>query len=96
MYNLTKQGKAKVQAFIAECQAKRKEILDAGKDTAREITRIVNERDVIGDINWRGFNEKGAYVLYTGWFRITDHHSIPLSLNRGEDICGDGPADMFK
>lgn len=42
-YVLTEEGKRKVAVFIKECEAKRKEILDAGLDTA-EDTQIPTER----------------------------------------------------
>lgn len=35
-YVLTEEGKRKVAVFIMECEAKRKEILDAGLDTAED------------------------------------------------------------
>ena len=93
MYNLTQKGSAKTQAFIVECQTKRKALLDAGADTAKMAIRTVTEWDIVGDINWRGLNAAG---MYDGRFVITDHHSMDLTLNYGEDICGDGPADLFK
>ena len=82
MYHLTKQGKAKVQAFIAECQAKRKEILDAGKDTADETT-IPTEEDVISDVNWQGLDEENEYI--NGW-GVTDNHDLAIRLRLGEEL----------
>lgn len=38
MFILTETGRNKVKSFIAECTAKRKEILDAGEDTPLTAT----------------------------------------------------------
>jgi len=82
MYNLTEQGKAKVQAFIAECQAKRKEILDAGKDTAYK-TALPTEEDIIGDVNWQGLDKDGGYI--NGW-GVTDNRYLAIRLRLGEEL----------
>lgn len=64
-YILTETGKEIVAAFIAECVAKRKEILDAGKDTADE-TNLPSEEAVLADLNGGvGVDEEGDY--YNGW-----------------------------
>ena len=70
--------------FIAECAAKRKEILDAGIDTADE-TELPTTQCILDDVNESiGLDEDNEY--YNCW-GITDHFgSQPLSLIVGEDI----------
>ena len=77
-YVLTETGKEIVAAFIAECVAKRKEILDAGKDTAEET--------ILSDLNFGvGVDEDGDY--YNGW-GVTDHYNADtiLGLSLGKDF----------
>lgn len=71
-YVLTEEGKRKVAAFIEECKAKRKEILDAGLDTADE-TQIPTEEDILSDLN-NGVevDEDGDY--YNSW-GVTDNYT---------------------
>lgn len=70
-YVLTEEGKRKVAVFIKECEAKRKEILDAGLDTA-EDTQIPTEADILSDLN-NGVevDEDGDY--YNAW-GVTDNY----------------------
>lgn len=44
-YILTEKGRENVAWFIKECKAKRKEILDAGLDTADD-TNLPTEEDI--------------------------------------------------
>lgn len=84
-YILTETGKEIVAAFIAECVAKRKEILDAGKDTADE-TNLPSEEAVLADLNGGvGVDEEGDY--YNGW-GVTDHYNADtiLGLSLGKDF----------
>ena len=77
-------GYRTVKRFIAECAAKRKEILDAGIDTADE-TELPTAQDILDDVNTGvGLDEENEY--FDSW-GITDHYnSHPLSLFVGEDI----------
>lgn len=60
---ITKQGKHAINAFISEITAKRKEILDARRDTANETT-LPNMEDIICDIP--NFTDSdGDYI--NGW-----------------------------
>lgn len=78
---LTKIGKTKVKTYIAELKAKRKEILEAGLDTADE-TILPNEEDILNDIEF--FEEENEY--YNNW-GVTDNYNgdDALYLKRGED-----------
>ena len=77
----TESGKRKVNIYIAELKAKRKEILDAGLDTADKTT-LPNEEDVLNDIEF--FEEENEY--YNNW-GVTDNYNgdYALYLKRGED-----------
>ncbi|MFR6456180.1 MAG: hypothetical protein ACLUPG_06450 [Roseburia faecis] len=84
-YVLTEEGKRKVAVFIKECEAKRKEILDAGLDTA-EDTQIPTEADILSDLN-NGVevDEDGDY--YNAW-GVTDNYCSDRAceLAIGEDF----------
>ena len=77
----TKTGKTKVNTYIAELKAKRKEILEAGLDTADE-TNLPDEEDILSDIEF--FEEENEY--YNNW-GVTDNYNgdNALYLKRGED-----------
>ena len=79
MVKLTKLGKAEVNTYIREAEAKRKEILDARIDTA-DGTWLPNEDDILMDIEH--FEEDGEYC--NGW-GVTDNYNAdyPLYLKRG-------------
>lgn len=80
-YKLTNRGKREVSRFIRECEAFRKEILDAGKDTADD-TYLPTEEGIIEDIEeW--IDEDGYYVNSWG---VTDNYDLPISLQEGEDF----------
>ena len=83
-YVFTVSGYRTVKRFIAECAAKRKEILDAGIDTADE-TELPTTQDILDDVNEGvGLDEDNEY--YNCW-GVTDHFgSQPLSLIVGEDL----------
>lgn len=83
-YTYTPKGRWKACHFIRECEAKRKEILDAGIDTADE-TELPTAQDILDDVNTGvGLDEGNEY--FDSW-GITDHYSShPLSLIVGEDI----------
>ena len=75
-YVLTELGKWKVENFIQNCAAKRKEILDVGIDTAIE-TALPTEEDIVSDINIQGIDEDGDY--YNSW-GVTAHYNADTTL----------------
>lgn len=81
---LTENGKIKINIFIAELKAKRKEVLDAGKDTADE-TNLPDENDILSDIEWSE-DENGDYCSCWG---CTDNTDLTISLTAGEDFVDD-------
>ena len=85
-YVLTATGENVVINYIAELVAKRKEILDANKDTADD-TVLPTIKDIEADINFFGVDEDGDY--YNSW-GVTDNYNAdyPLTLTEGIDmIC---------
>ena len=84
-YILTEEGKEKVAWFINECAAKRKEILDAGLDTADD-TNLPTEEAIVSDLNYGvGIDADGDY--YNMW-GVTDNYSsdAPCCLEVGIDF----------
>lgn len=83
-YTYTPTGRLWVCHFIRECEAKRKEILDAGIDTADE-TDLPTAQDILDDVNVGvGLYDENEYINSWG---ITDHFgSQPIALIVGEDI----------
>lgn len=83
-YTYTPIGRLKACHFIRKCEAERKEILDAGIDTADE-TELPTAQDILDDVNTGvGLDEENEY--FDSW-GITDHYnSHPISLVIGEDI----------
>lgn len=83
-YTYTPIGRLKACHFIRVCEVKRKEILDAGIDTADE-TELPTAQDILDDVNTSvGLDEENEY--FDSW-GVTDHYnSHPLSLVVGEDI----------
>ena len=80
----TENGKEKVKAYIKELEAKRKEILDAGKDTADD-TYIPTLEDILDDASdW--FDEESR-EYYNSW-GVTDNYNADnaICLILGEDI----------
>jgi hypothetical protein len=84
LYKLTEQGIKKCKQFIAECEAKRKEIIDAGKDTADD-TNIPDVETIESDINTCIVDDDGDYFNYWG---VTDHYNSdsPIGLTLGIDF----------
>lgn len=82
MYKLTDQGRETVEHFIRECQAKRKEILDAGIDTADD-THIPTIEDIESDIAVF-IDADGEY--YNCWGVIDNNSSDCLYLKIGVDF----------
>ena len=83
-YNLTESGIKIVISYISELNAKRKEILDSGKDTADETT-IPTPEDILADIDFIGLDKEGCY--YNNW-GVTDNYDAdyPISLKYGIDF----------
>ncbi len=85
MYVLTARGREIVDDYIRNCAAKRKEILDAGKDTADE-TYLPTVEGILSDLNFGvGVDEEGDY--FNGW-GVTDHYNADnvLGLHIGKDF----------
>ena len=80
----TEKGKEKVKTYIKELEAKRKEILDAGKDTADD-TYIPTLEDILDDASY-WFDEEGR-EYYNSW-GVTDNYNADdaICLILGEDI----------
>ena len=80
----TENGKEKVKAYIKELEAKRKEILDAGKDTADD-TYIPTLEDILDDASYWFDEESREY--YNSW-GVTDNYDADnaICLILGEDI----------
>lgn len=83
-YKLTEQGKGECKRYISELKAKRKEILDAGLDTADE-TEIPTIEDIESDISWQDVIEDD---YYNNW-GVTDNYNgdYPLGLELGKDFA---------
>jgi len=85
MYLFTETGRANAENYLAELAAKRKELIDAGKDTADD-TIPATLADIICDVNDLGVDDEGEY--YNG-FPVTDNYDAdyPLLLKLGRDLC---------
>ncbi|MCR5279791.1 MAG: hypothetical protein K6E19_10175 [Lachnospiraceae bacterium] len=83
-YYLNCIGKQRAKEYIRECEAKRKEVLDAGKDTAND-TMLPTLEVIEEDINFLGLDDQGEYC--NGW-GVTDHYDAdyPLLLKLYRDI----------
>ena len=68
MYKLTEHGIKECEGFIAECIAKRKEIIDAGIDTADD-TILPTTKDIESEIEIF-VDEDGEYYNFWG---VTDN-----------------------
>lgn len=79
---LTERGKQTAEKFIAELKALRKELLDAGKDTADETT-IPDVEDIQCDIEFIGLDPDMEYC--NGW-GATDNSDLICSLEYGVDF----------
>lgn len=84
-YTLTEKGKETVAQFIAECEALRKELLDAEKDTADETT-LPDEEAIMEDVEWS--IEDGEYI--NSWGVTDNYNSSPLCLRVGEELNEEG------
>ncbi len=83
MYIFTENGAEIAQLFIKNCKAKRKEILDAGLDTADDTT-LPTLADILCDIP-EFKDEEGNY--YNAW-GVTDEYNSdsPLELKENTDF----------
>ena len=83
-YKLTETGRQEAERYIEELKAKRKEILDAKKDTADETTLPTIE-DIEADIDFMDIDDDNAY--YNNW-GVTDHYDAdaPIGLMLGKDF----------
>lgn len=81
MLTLTKAGEEKINNYLADLAAKRKEILDAGKDTA-DYTDLPDVYVILDDI---AFFENGEEYI-NGWGCTDNYDSdYPLHLENGID-----------
>ena len=83
-FAFTENGLKNAQTFIRECNAKRKEVLDAQLDTA-EDTSLPTEGDILCDLYDNFDPEDGFYV--NGW-GVTDRcdYDLPLGMEIGRDF----------
>lgn len=81
MIKLTKKGKENLLFQLAELKAKRKEILDAGLDTAIDIYLPTME-DICSDIE-KFEDADGDY--YNVW-NATEHYGQLICMHRGTDF----------
>lgn len=88
-YQFTEAGMKSVSSYIKELEAKRKEILDAGLDTAEDtcipdVATIVSDIEAFGFDSYTGDNDK---EYCNGW-GVTDNYAAdyPLLLKLGRDF----------
>ena len=88
MIRLTETGRKKVEEYIRELEAKKKEILDASKDTA-DNTNIPTVEDIEADMDWDVTKVDDEYC--NGW-GVTDNYEAdyPLSLKLSVDFVKEG------
>lgn len=87
-YILTENGRRNAMAFIRELEAKRKEILDAGKDTADD-TDIPTVEDIMYDISFVGItkDDPDGPCYCNGWGATDNYDSdSPMYLKLGRDF----------
>lgn len=83
-FKLTDGGKREAARYIRHMKVKRREILDAGKDTADD-TVLPTVEDIEADVNFTGIDDDGEYI--NGW-GVTDNYDAdtPLLLKVGRDL----------
>ena len=81
-WKLIKAGEEQVKYFIKECEAKRKEILDAKIDTACH-THIPTKALILADINC---GEDLAEDGYRSVWGVTDNYDLSIFLEYDIDI----------
>lgn len=88
IYELTKQGRKTVDNLIAELTAKRKELLDAGKDTAS--FELPTAEDIIKEVE-----QEFGLADYEGFFSSTDNDEpMHISLKPGRDFIKAGVQEL--
>ena len=75
---ITETGMKNIEAFLRECKAKRKELLDASKDTAENV-----EIPVYADI--AEAIEPTEDGIWTETFNVTDNSDLTIRLDEGVD-----------
>ena len=92
-YAFTKKGQKEAEAYCKSAALKRKEILDASKDTAEE-TILPTPEDIISDVNLQGLDYDDEYINNFG---VTDNYDAgPILLKYGEDIIEVDPYQEWK
>lgn len=89
-WKLTKEGKMIVSSYIKDMKAKRKEILDARKDTADD-TFLPDEEYIVTDLNYSvDLDEPEGFVYSSSW-GVTDNYEAdgPITLVLGQDFVID-------
>ena len=76
---ITETGMKNIEAFLRECKAKRKELLDASKDTAENV-EIPVYADVAEAI------EPTEDGIWTETFNVTDNSDLTIRLDEGVDF----------
>lgn len=76
---ITETGMKNIEAFLRECKAKRKELLDAGKDTAENVNLPVYA-DIAEAI------EPAKDGIWTETFDVTDNSDLTIRLDEGIDF----------
>ncbi len=88
MYELTKEGRRKVEDYIRELEIQRNEILNEGLDTADD-TYLPTVEDIESDLNFIDIDidVDGSGEYYNSW-GITDNYdsNYPISLILGKDF----------
>lgn len=92
-YKLTEIGRKKCEIYIADLKTKRKNILDAGIDTADETFVDYTPDEIFEDLLDFGIDTDGD--IYNG-YGVTDHYDAdaPLGLTLGEDFIEDKQAEI--
>ncbi len=88
-------GEIAVKQYIKELHEKKKEILDAGKDTADE-TELPTYEDIISDIET--FYGADGTAEYCNLWGVTDNYNadFPLRLSLGHEIITKQLIDSFE
>ena len=76
---ITETGMKNIEAFLRECKAKRKELLDASKDTAENV-----EIPVYADI--AEAIEPTEDGIWTETFNVTDNSDLTIRLDESVDF----------
>ena len=79
---LTIPGVKAIRGYISELAAKRKEILDASKDTTDE-TALPTVKDIACDIELTGWDDEGVYSNNWG---VTDNYEGDFALTLMKDF----------